>query len=86
MWHFYEAKPCYAKHLSVWGEAGTVSTGKSRKVGNRGTSMIFIGYAKNHAGDCYRTYITNRRYVTETRDIRGCIVCTTASQKLEIKS
>ena len=32
--HFYEAKPCYAKHLIIWGEANTVSMGKNRKVGN----------------------------------------------------
>ena len=39
--HFYEEKPCYVKHLRIWGEAGTVSTGKNRKVGNRGTPMIY---------------------------------------------
>ena len=26
--HFHEAKPHYAKHLRIWGEAGTVFTGK----------------------------------------------------------
>ena len=25
---FYEAKPCYDKHLRIWGETGTVSMGK----------------------------------------------------------
>ena len=24
--HFHEANPCYAKHLRIWGEAGTLST------------------------------------------------------------
>ena len=51
--HFHEAKPHYAKHLRKWGEAGKVSKGKNGKVANRGTHMIFIGYAKNHTGDCY---------------------------------
>ena len=40
----------------VVGEAGTVSTGKIRKVGNRGTPLIFMGYAKNHARECYCMY------------------------------
>ena len=31
--------------------------------------MIFVGYAKNHAGDCYHMYNPNTWYVTETRDI-----------------
>ena len=33
--HFYEAKPSYAKHLGIWGEAGTVSMGKNGKVEHR---------------------------------------------------
>ena len=31
--------------------------------------MIFIGYAKNHAGDCYCMYNPTTGYVTETKDI-----------------
>ena len=27
----HEAKPCYAMHLRIWGEAGTVSMRKMRK-------------------------------------------------------
>ena len=42
---------------------------KNRKVGNSGIPIIFIAYAKNHAGDCYHTYNPNTRYVTEMRDI-----------------
>ena len=33
--HFHEEKPCYAKHLRIWGEAGTVSMEKNGKVGNK---------------------------------------------------
>ena len=54
--HFHETKPCYTKHLRIWGEAGTVFMRKNGKEGNRGTLMIFIGYAKNHARDCYHMY------------------------------
>ena len=31
--------------------------------------MIFIGYAKNHAGNCSCMYNPNTGYVTEMRDI-----------------
>ena len=31
--------------------------------------MIFIGYAKNHARNCYHMYNPNIGYVTEMRDI-----------------
>ena len=64
-----EAKPCYAKHLRIWGEAGTVSMAKNGKGGNRGIPMIFIGDAKIHAGNCYHVYSPIVGYVTETRDI-----------------
>ena len=31
--------------------------------------MIFVSYAKNHAGGCYNMYNPNTGYVTEMRDI-----------------
>ena len=61
--HFIEAKPCFAKHLRIWREASTVSTGKVE-------TMIFIGYAKNHARDCYCIYNPTTEFMTEMRDIR----------------
>ena len=42
---------------------------KNGKGGNRGIPMVFIGDAKNHAGDCYHMYNLNTGYMTETRDI-----------------
>ena len=39
--------------------------GKNRKVDNRETHMIFIGYANNNARDCYCMYNPNTRNVTE---------------------
>ena len=38
-------------------------------MGNREIPMIFIGYAKNHAGGCYSMHHTNTVYLTVTRDI-----------------
>ena len=49
---------------------------KNRTVGKRGTPMMFIGYAKNHARNCYHMFNPNTGYITETRNI----ICTTASQ------
>ena len=43
--------------------------GNNAKVGNRVIPMIFIGYAKNHAGNCYHMYIPTTGYMTEIRDI-----------------
>ena len=31
--------------------------------------MIFVGYTKNHVGDCYCMYNPTTVFVTETRDI-----------------
>ena len=67
--HFHEANPCYAKHLRIWGEAGTVLQGGNGKVGNRGTPRIFIHYAKNHAGDCYHIYNPITRHMAVMRDV-----------------
>ena len=46
-----------------------MSTGKNEKLGNGGIHVIFIGYAKNHAGNGYCMYNSTTEYVTETRDI-----------------
>ena len=72
---FHELKPCYAKHFRIWGEAGTVSTRKNRKIGNRETPLIFIDYAKNNAMDCYGMYNPTTWYVTEMRDITWLQYC-----------
>ena len=38
-------------------------------MGNRGIPMIFIGYVKNHTGDCYLMYNPTTGYMIGTRDI-----------------
>ena len=35
--------PRFAPHLHIFGEAGTVKTGKDGKVGKRGETIIFVG-------------------------------------------
>ena len=38
--------PKFINYLRTFGEAGIVKNGKDRKVGNRGISMVFVGYAE----------------------------------------
>jgi hypothetical protein len=46
--------PKFVKYLRTFGEAGIVKNGKDGKVGDRGITMLFVGYADEHAGNCYR--------------------------------
>ena len=64
--------PKFPKHLRVWGEVGVVKlkTIGTPKLANRGQVCMFVGYAVNHAGDCYRMYYENTERVHLTRDIR----------------
>ena len=57
------------KALKNLGRSGYSDYWEKGKVGNRGCPLIFIGYAKNHAGDCYHMYIPTTGYMIETRDI-----------------
>jgi len=63
--------PKFAKYLRTWGEAGTVKSGKVGKLGNRGITMMMVGYANYHEGDVYRMFNLETGRVTETRDIIG---------------
>ncbi len=46
----------FVKYLRTYGEAGIVKDKKDGKVGNRGISMMFVGYSDGHAGCCFRMY------------------------------
>ena len=46
--------PKFAKYLCTWGEAGKVKSGKDGKLGDRGITMMMVGYATHHEGDMYR--------------------------------
>ncbi len=48
--------PTFVKHLWTFGEAGIVRKMKDGKVGDRGITTMFVGYAQEHAGNCYRVY------------------------------
>jgi hypothetical protein len=53
--HFCGKNPKFAHHLCTWGEAGTVKTKTKTtpKLADRGVQCMFIGYAKDHEGECY---------------------------------
>jgi hypothetical protein len=42
--------PKYVKHLRTFGEAGIVKNMKDGKVGDRGITMMCVGYSSSHAG------------------------------------
>ena len=44
--HMFDANPTWAKILLVWGEAGVVAEGNDSKTGDRGATMMFMGYTK----------------------------------------
>ena len=39
--------------IRTFGEAGVVRQDKNGKLGDQGIAMVFVGYSKNHAADCY---------------------------------
>ena len=49
--HYANILPRWTKFMRTFGEAGTVRTGKDGKVGNRGVTMMMVGYADNHEGN-----------------------------------
>ena len=44
--HMFGANPMWSEKLCVWGKAGVVAEGKDSKTGNRGATMMFVGYAE----------------------------------------
>ena len=69
--HFCGHNPKFALHLNTWGEAGTVTLkGKqTAKISDRGAACMFVGYATDHTGDCYRMWDPKTKRVHETRDV-----------------
>jgi hypothetical protein len=42
---------------------------KDRKVGDRGITIMFVGSAREHAGNCYRMFNPVTSEVSKTHDI-----------------
>jgi len=58
------AEPTLAKHLRLFGEAGTVKivTNTSPKLSDKVVQCMMVGYGKNHYGDVYHIWnpVTSR--------------------------
>ena len=69
--HWCGRNPAFAQHLCTWGEAGTVKvcTKTTPKILDRGVQCMFVGYALEHAGDCYRMWNPETNRVHESRDV-----------------
>ena len=70
--HWNGVIPKFSKHLKKWGEAGVVTLRdlKKSKMQDKGLTCMFVGYAQDHAGDCYRMYNPDTSRVHTTRDVR----------------
>ena len=64
--------PKFIKYLRTFSEAGIVKDKKDGKDGNRGITMLFMGYADGQAGNCCRMYNPVTSQVCETQDIIWC--------------
>ena len=69
--HWAGENPAFVNYLRTWGEAGTVKvkTKNTPKLADRGVPCMFVGYALNHPGDCYRMWNPETNRVHETRDV-----------------
>jgi len=67
--HYQGNLPGFANHLRTVGGAGTVRIGKNGKVKDRGVTKIFVGYATQHDGDCWRMYDPETGRVSQSRDV-----------------
>ena len=47
--HMFGANPAWSRKLRVWGEAGVVAEGKDSKTGDKGATMMFVGYAERES-------------------------------------
>jgi len=67
--HYQGTLPVFANQLRNIGEAGTVRIGKNGKVKDQGITMLFIGYAKQHEGDCWCMYNPETKRVSQMQDV-----------------
>ena len=69
--HFFGRNPAWSNHLRTYGEAGTVKikVDSTSKLADRGVQCMFVGYAKDHAGDVYLMYDPATKRVHTTRDV-----------------
>ncbi len=47
--HLFVVNPIWSKKLHVWGEVGVIAEDKDSKIGDRGATKMFVGYAKHES-------------------------------------
>jgi hypothetical protein len=69
--HFGDMNPKFAKHLRIWGEAGTVMIKGTihPKLKTRGETCMVVGYAPKHTGNIYCMWNPDSNQIHKTRDI-----------------
>jgi hypothetical protein len=80
--HYGLPLPSFTQYLRTWGEAGIMKTGKVGKIGDRGVTGMFVGYASNHKGNCYRMWNLNTKKVSETH-VMWCFSTGCSSEHLQ---
>ena len=70
--HFLKEFPKFALMLRTWGEAGVVKlkTSTSPKMNNKGTTCMFVGYAKDRSNDSYLMWNVESNFVHVSRDVK----------------
>ena len=63
------SNPNWIQNLRTWGEAGVVKLGKDGKTGDRGSTMMFVGYPSSHESDSVRMWNQDTNRVVTTRDV-----------------
>ena len=70
---FFGELPKYARELKTFGEIGIAAIHENKKIrgklDDRGRPCMFVGYAKNHAGNVYRMLNLKTNRIILTRDI-----------------
>jgi hypothetical protein len=67
--HYGLPLPNFTRYLRTWGEAEIIKTGKDGKIGDHGVTGMFVGYALNHKGNCYRMWNPSTKKISKTRDV-----------------
>ncbi len=66
--HMFGANPLWSNKLRIWGEVGVVVEGKDSKTGDRGATMMFVGYTE-HKSDSIRMWDMHTSRVIVSQDI-----------------
>ena len=67
-----EEEPKWLRHMRTFGELGfaTDRAEIKSKLADRSHKVMFLGYAEEHDGDCYRLYKIGTKRVILSRDVR----------------